>query len=280
MKNFKLNHANIVAYVILLSIGFFMALPFIWMISTSLKSVDEVFVFPPKFIPDKFMWSNYLEAMTEVPFLRFFFNSVYIAIVVTIGTIVSCLLAGYAFAKLKFPGRDFLFFVYLSTMMVPIQVRLVPLYRIMIYFGWLNTHWAVIIPTLTFFSAWGTFIIRQFVLTIPNELGESARLDGCNYLSTFFYIMLPSLKPVMATLGIFVFVGVMNQFLWPLIVLNDIELRTLPLGLTMFQNRIYLRTPWHLVMAAANMSIIPLLIVFIFGQKYYIKGIVTTGLKG
>ncbi|MBA7586990.1 Diacetylchitobiose uptake system permease protein NgcG [subsurface metagenome] len=120
MKNFKLNHTNIVAYLILLGIGFFMVLPFIWMISTSLKSADEIFVFPPKFIPDKFMWSNYLKAMTEVPFLRFFFNSVYIAIVVTIGTVALCLLAGYAFAKLKFPGSDFLFFAYLATMMVPI----------------------------------------------------------------------------------------------------------------------------------------------------------------
>lgn len=274
----KVDYGNSVAYIVLSIIGIFMLLPFFWMVSTSLKPSDEVFTFPPTFIPHQVVWGNYIAATKEVPLGRFIFNSYYIGFVVTLGQLFFCSLAGYAFARLRFPRRETLFLVYLATMMVPIQARLVPLYIMMRGFHWINTHYALIVPSLA--TAWSTFLMRQFMLTIPKELEDSARIDGCNYITTFFYIILPSLKPALATLGIFAFIMKYNEFLWPLIVISTNPLKTLPIGLLMFQSRVVLRTPWNLLMAAATMAILPLLVVFVFGQKHYVRGITTTGLKG
>lgn len=275
---FKTKTGNITAYIILSGIGIIMLLPFLWMVSTSFKSPVEVYSFPPTFIPRPIVWGNYSAALTEVPFGRFMLNSYYIGLVVTLGQLFLCSLAAYAFARLRFPGRDTLFLIYLATMMVPIQARLVPLYIMMIKYHWMNTHYALIVPSLA--TAFSTFLMRQFMLTIPRELEDSARLDGCNYLTTFFHIILPSMKPALATLGIFAFTMTYNDFLWPLIIISSTRLKTLPIGLMMFQSRVVLRTPWNLMMAAATMSIIPLLVVFILGQKHYVRGITTTGLKG
>jgi len=275
---YRIDLGNIVAYVVLSIIGIFMLLPFLWMVSTSLKPSDEVFSFPPTFIPSKIMWSNYIAAMKEVPLGKFIFNSYYIGLVVTLGQLFFCSLAGYAFARLRFPKRETLFFLYLATMMVPIQARLVPLYIMMRKFHWINTHYALIVPSLA--TAWSTFLMRQFMLTIPKELEDSARIDGCNYLTTFFYIILPSIKPALATLGIFAFIMSYNDFLWPLIIVSSNPLKTLPVGLLMFQSRVVLRTPWNFLMAAATIAIVPLLVVFVLGQKHYVRGITTTGLKG
>ncbi|MCS7367494.1 MAG: carbohydrate ABC transporter permease [archaeon YNP-WB-062] len=277
-KNLQEVIGDIGAYIILSIFGVIMLLPFLWMVSTSLKPPDEVFTFPPEFIPKHIAWDNYRRALEQIPFGRFFFNSFYIAITVTIGQLFTSFLAGYAFARLRFSGRDILFLIYLATMMVPLQVRLIPLYIMMRNFHWINTHYALIIPALT--SAWGTFLARQFMLTIPKELDEAARIDGCNYIDIVFRIILPVSKPLLATLGIFVFIGEYNSFLWPLIAINSISLKTIPLGLIMFQERIYLETPWNYVMAASTVSVLPLLTIFILGQKYYVRGIVTSGLKG
>jgi len=269
---------DIIAYILLSIFGVLMVLPFIWMVSTSLKPPEEVFVFPPEFIPRHIAWGNYIRALEEIPYKRLLFNSFYIAITVTLGQLLTCSLSGYAFSRLRFPGRDVLFLIYLATMMVPLQVRLVPLYIMMSRFHWIDTHYALIVPALT--SAWGTFLARQFMLTIPRELDEAARIDGCNYVDIVFRIILPISKPLLATLGIFTFIGTYSDFLWPLIVISSVSLKTIPLGLIMFQERIYLETPWNYVMAASTVSVLPLLIIFILGQKYYVKGIVTTGLKG
>jgi multiple sugar transport system permease protein len=269
---------DIFAYIGLSIFGILVLLPFIWMVSTSLKPPDEVFIFPPEFIPKHLALGNYIRALEEIPYGRFLFNSLYIASTVTLGQLLTCSLSGYAFSRLRFPGRDALFLIYLATMMVPLQVRLVPLYVMMRSFHWIDTHYALIIPALT--SAWGTFLARQFMLTIPKELDEAARIDGCNYIDIVFRIILPNSGPLLATLGIFTFMSSYNDFLWPLIVINSIPLKTIPLGLIMFQERIYLETPWNYVMAASTVSVLPLLIMFILGQKYYVRGIVTTGLKG
>jgi multiple sugar transport system permease protein len=187
-------------------------------------------------------------------------------------------MAGYSFARLRYPGRDKLFLAYLGTLMIPFPVLMVPLFVIMKNLQLVDNLWSLILPAI--FTPAGTFLMRQFILTLPRELEESARVDGCGFFGIYWRIVLPLMKPVLATLAIFTFLGSWNEFLWPLITISSIENKTLPLGLTMFQSRVAGRTPWDQVMASATFTIIPVLIVFILGQKYYVRGIVTTGIKG
>ena len=196
----------------------------------------------------------------------------------TAGVLLTSSMAGYAFARLRFPGRDKIFLIYLSTMMIPFAVRMIPLFGLMTAFGWVDTLYALIFPGM--FSAWGTFLMRQFMLTIPRELEDAAFIDGASRAQIYVKIILPLTKPALATLGIFHFMGSWNGFLWPLIVLSSQANKTLPLGLVAFQAMSAMRTPWHLVMAASVISVLPILVIFIVGQKYYVRGIVTTGLKG
>lgn len=269
---------NITAWVILAIGAFLSTVPFLWMVSTSLKNLDEVYSYPPTFIPHVIAWRNYIEAFRRVPFGRFFFNSGYISLAVVLGQLFTCSLAGYAFARLRFPGRDLIFMSYLATMMIPFAVLMIPLFITMRTIGWVNTHYALIVPSLA--TAFGTFLMRQFMLTLPRELEDAARIDGCSYFRLYWRIILPLTKPALATLGILTFMNVWNDFLWPLIVISSVPMKTLPLGLLMFQEQSTMKTPWQLVMAAATFSIIPILIVFTLGQKYYVQGIVTSGLKG
>jgi multiple sugar transport system permease protein len=187
-------------------------------------------------------------------------------------------MAGYAFARLRFPGRDKIFLIYLSTMMIPFAVRMIPLFVLMKTFGWIDSLYALSFPGL--FSAWGTFVMRQFMLTIPRELEDAAFIDGASRVQIYWRIILPLTKPALATLGIFHFMGSWNAFLWPLIIISSQNNKTLPLGLAAFQAMVAMKTPWHLVMAAAVVSILPILVIFVLGQKYYVQGIVTSGLKG
>lgn len=270
--------ADVLTYLVLISGGIFMLLPFAWMVLSSIKSLPEIYAFPPRVWPQQPMWSNYVETWNALPFGRFFGNSLVVAISVTLGQLFTCSLAGYSFARLRFPGRDAIFLGYLATMMVPFAVVMIPLFILMRTLGWLDTRYALIIPAL--FSPWGTFLMRQFMLSIPRELEEAARIDGATYFGIYWRIILPVSQPVLATLGIFTFLGQWNDFLWPLVMINSIDKRTLPLGLASFQSMSMLKTPWHLIMAAATFSVIPVLVLFVFGQKYYVRGIVTTGLKG
>jgi multiple sugar transport system permease protein len=187
-------------------------------------------------------------------------------------------MAGYAFARLRFPGRDKIFLLYLSTMMIPFAVRMIPLFVLMRTFGWVDSLQALYIPGM--FSAWATFLMRQFMITIPRELEDAAFIDGATRPQIYWKIIIPLTKPALATLGIFHFLGSWNAFLWPIIILSSMANRTLPLGLAAFQAMSALKTPWHLIMAASVVSILPVLVIFILGQKYYVRGIVTTGLKG
>ena len=269
---------DLVAWIVLSLGSVMMLLPFLWMVSNSLKNLKEVYRFPPDFIPDVIRWGNYVEVWTRLPFGRFFLNSLVVATSITLGVLFTSSLAGYAFARLPFPGRDQIFLGYIATMMIPFAVVMIPFFVLMRAFDWVDTLNALIVPGL--FSAWGTFMMRQFMLTIPLELEDAAMLDGCSDFGIYWRIFMPLSQPVIATLAIFQFMGSWNSFLWPLIIIRSMEKKTLPLGLAAFQEMVALRTPWHLVMAASVMSVFPILVLFVLGQKYYVQGIVTSGLKG
>lgn len=252
-----------------------MIAPFIWMVSTSLKSLNEVFVFPPTLFGESLRWNNYLQISERFPFSIFFLNSLKIAILVTAGQLFTCSLGGYSFARLKFPGRDIIFLLYLATLMIPYFVIVIPIFIMMRSFGWVDTHYALIVPGL--FSAFGTFLMKQFFLTIPRELEDAAKIDGCTPFGIYRRIFLPLSKPALAALGIFTFMWSWNDFLAPLIFLNTITKRTIPLGLAVMQG-LY-STDWPSLMAASVLSVMPIIIVFLCAQEFFVKGITLSGLK-
>lgn len=252
-----------------------MIAPFIWMLSTSLKSLNEVFVFPPTLFGESLRWNNYLQISERFPFSIFFLNSLKIAVLVTAGQLFTCSLGGYSFARLKFPGRDIIFLLYLATLMIPYFVIVIPIFIMMRSFGWIDTHYALIVPGL--FSAFGTFLMKQFFLTIPRELEDAAKMDGCTPFGIYRRIFLPLSKPALAALGIFTFMWSWNDFLAPLIFLNTITKRTIPLGLAVMQG-LY-STDWPSLMAASVLSVMPIIIVFLCAQEFFVKGITLSGLK-
>ncbi len=252
-----------------------MIAPFIWMLSTSLKSLNEVFVFPPTLFGESLRWNNYLQISDRFPFSIFFLNSMKIAVLVTAGQLFTCSLGGYSFARLKFPGRDIIFLLYLATLMIPYFVIVIPIFIMMRSFGWVDTHYALIVPGL--FSAFGTFLMKQFFLTIPRELEDAAKIDGCTPFGIYRRIFLPLSKPALAALGIFTFMWSWNDFLAPLIFLNTITKRTIPLGLAVMQG-LY-STDWPSLMAASVLSVMPIIIVFLCAQEFFVKGITLSGLK-
>lgn len=252
-----------------------MIAPFIWMVSTSLKSLNEVFVFPPTLFGESLRWNNYLQISERFPFSIFFLNSMKIAVLVTAGQLFTCSLGGYSFARLKFPGRDIIFLLYLATLMIPYFVIVIPIFIMMRSFGWVDTHYALIVPGL--FSAFGTFLMKQFFLTIPRELEDAAKIDGCTPFGIYRRIFLPLSKPALAALGIFTFMWSWNDFLAPLIFLNTITKRTIPLGLAVMQG-LY-STDWPSLMAASVLSVMPIIIVFLCAQEFFVKGITLSGLK-
>ncbi len=265
-------------YVVLTVVGIIFIMPFAWMVANSFKDIRGIYKFPPEFIPEVWHFENYTEAWTATHFDIGFLNSALVAAAVVLGQLVTASLAGYSFARLRYPGRDKIFLLYISLMMVPFTVLLIPLYIQMRAFGWVSTLQAVIVPFL--FTPWGTFMMRQFMVTLPRELEDAARIDGCGFFRTYWLIILPLTKPALATLAIFTFVNTWNSYQWPLIVLAKPKVKTLPLLLASFQNQSAMRTPWHLIMAASTFVVVPVLIAFVVGQKYYVRGIVTTGIKG
>ncbi len=269
---------DLVLYVVLSVVGIIFILPFAWMVANSFKDIRGIYTYPPTFIPEVWQPENYVEAWTMTYFDLGFLNSAIVAAAVVLGQLFTASLAGYAFARLRFPGRDKIFLLYISLMMLPFIVLMIPLYVQMRAFGWVSTLQAVIVPFL--FTPWGTFMMRQFMVTIPRELEDAARIDGCGFFRTYWLIILPLTKPALATLAIFTFVNTWNMFLWPLIILGKPKVKTLPLILASLQNQSGMRTPWHLIMAAATFVVIPVLMAFVLGQKYYVRGIVTSGIKG
>jgi multiple sugar transport system permease protein len=255
-----------------------MVLPFIWMVSTSFKELAQVFVYPPEWIPNPFVWQNYPKAMTAVPFGRWFLNSLVIAMLVTVGQLLTCSLAGFTFARMRFPGKNVLFLVYLGTMMIPHHVTIIPVFVMMNALGLVNTFYPLIIPGLA--SAWGTFLFRQFFLTLPQELEDAAKIDGSSFFRIYTQIFMPLAKPVLATLGVFTFMGSWNDFLGPLIFLQSKEYKTLTIGLLQFRADFQGMGNWPVMMAGVVISVLPVLIAFVIGQKYFVRGIALTGIKG
>ena len=267
-------------YVVLCGISVIFIGPFVWQFFTSLKPQSEIFIYPPKLIPEVLHWENYMEIFNIAPFGLFAANSLKIAVLFTIGQLLSCSLAAYAFARMKFPGRNILFLTIFFTLMIPYQLKMIPIYVIMKGLGWVNTHKALIVPGF-FGLPFGIFLLRQFFLTFPKELEDAARIDGCGSFGIYWRILLPSSKPALATLGIFVFVFQWNNFLEPVIYLNSWEKMTFTVGLAFFQGSMTYTVPrWNLLMGGALLSIVPMLIIYILGQKYFVRSIVTTGLKG
>lgn len=261
---------------LLLFVGIAITLaPFIWMISTSFKSSESVFTFPPQWIPKHPTTEQYQTLFREVNFLQFFKNSVIVAFGITLFSLFLNSLGGFAFAKHKFPGREKIFALLLATMMVPGQITMIPVFLMLKSIGLINSYWGLIIPAGA--SAFGIFLMRQFITTIPTDLIESARIDGCSEFRIYWTIILPLCKPVIAALGIFTFMGSWNAFLWPLIVMIRENMYTLPVALANLSGQY--ATKFGLLMAGAVVVVIPVLIVFIVAQRYVIKGVAVTGLK-
>lgn len=267
-------------YFLLLLGALTMIGPFLWMISTSLKEPGAVFTYQKnwwtEWIPTSFVWQNYVKATKVVPFLRFYWNSIFVSVCITAGQVITSAMAAYAFARLRFPGREKLFFGYLATMMVPGAVTMIPVFILLEKLGWIDTYKAMILPAV--FTAYGTFMLRQFFLTLPRDLEDAAKIDGCSYFGIFWRIILPLSKPALATLTTFTFMGSWMSFMWPLIVMNTHEKYTLPIGLAYFQS--LHGTDWTLLMAGSVMMILPILLVFIFNQRFFVEGIKLTGIKG
>lgn len=266
----------VLAHILIYSLAALTVAPFVWMLLTSFKPLSEIFQVPPTWWPEEFTFQNYIDAFTAAPFARFYGNSLFVAMAVTVGQLVTCSLAAYAFARLKFRGREVLFYIFLGTMMVPAHVTMIPGFMLLHWFGWIDTYAALIVPGLA--SAFGTFLLRQFFMTIPVELEEAAFIDGCSRMGVLWRIIIPLSKPALATLAIFTFMAVFNDFIWALIVLNTEEMYTVQLGLAIFRDRY--STEWGNLMAGSVVATLPILIVFFFAQKYFIKGITLSGLKG
>ncbi|MFA5093846.1 MAG: carbohydrate ABC transporter permease [Candidatus Omnitrophota bacterium] len=268
------------AYVILAIGALSMIMPFLWMITTSLKTLEAIYIRPKNwiqmFIPTMFIWENYKSAFEVVPFARFYLNSIIVGVAVTIGQVFTSSLAAYAFSRLEFKGRDKLFFAYLATMMIPGSVTMIPVYVLMRLFGWVDTYKALIIPAV--FTAYGTFMLRQFFMTLPKDLEDAAKIDGCGFFRIYTTIILPLSKPALATLTVFTFMGNWGNFMWPLLVTNTMEMRTLPIGLESFKTQY--STDWHLLMAGSVMAMLPIVIIFVFTQRYFVESIKLTGVKG
>lgn len=266
---------NTFKYLVILAGCVIMLLPFLWMVSTSLKERGATMVFPPEFIPSNPNLDNYKEVVERFPMLTFMKNSIIVSLITTIGTIIVSSMAAYAFARMKFKGRNALFMLYLSTMMIPTQVLMIPQFILLKNLGWIDTYQGLILPNL--FGVFGVFLMRQAFLGIPDELEEAAFMDGANHLTVFWKVDLPLLKPTIATLFIFTFMQSWNNYLWPLIATSSREMATLPLGLSLLQGR--WSTNWNLVMAGVVISVIPILAVYLFAQKYFIQGMTMSGMK-
>ncbi len=266
-----------VIYIVLIGLGAIFFLPFVFQVSTSLKAERQIFVYPPIWIPNPVIWRNYTDVFDYAPFMRYLLNTLIICSAHLFGTVFTCSLAGYAFARLRAPGRSIVFMVMLGTMMVPWMVTLIPVYILFAELKWINTFRPLMIPAL-FGSSFYIFLLRQYYMSLPYELDEAALMDGCSYLGIWWRILMPLTKPVLATVSIFTFMGAWNDFTGPLIFLNDTHKYTLSLGLTVFQQS--RSTSWGLLMAASTMMILPVIVLFFFTQKQFVQGIALTGLKG
>jgi len=267
----------VLRYALLVILAVIMVGPFVWMISASLQGQGDVFRVPPRWIPDPPRFSNYGEIMDRMPFAQFFFNSAKVAGLATIGQVLSCSLAAYAFARMRFRGSSVLYIILLATMMIPAQVTMIPSFMIMRFLGWIDSHNALIVPAF-FGGAFGTFLLRQFFATIPQELEDAARIDGAGKLRIYWQIILPLSKPALTTLALFTFMTYWGDLLGPVIYLSSAEKMTLTVGLANLQAGA-MATRYDLLMAGALVSVVPMLVLFVVAQKWFVRGITMTGMK-
>ncbi len=263
------------SYCLLLAGAATMVAPFLWMVSTSLKELSQVFVFPPRWIPKPANFQYYVKLFKVLPMARISLNSLGVSALSTAGVIATASLAAYAFSKLQFDGSKTLFTVYMSTMMIPAQVTIIPMFLMIRRFGWTDTYMALVVPFLT--SAYGTFLFRQFFISMPDELLDAARVDGYSEYRIYLRIVMPLSTTAIAALGMFNFMFRWNEFLWPLIVINSPALMTLPVGLRTLQAEF--NVEWPLLMAGSLVSTVPTVVLFLIGQKAFVSGISLTGLK-
>jgi multiple sugar transport system permease protein len=264
-----------VAYALVLVVMLLALFPFLYMISLSLQTEADLFSGYPVVVPKDPQFRNYLDIWDRAPFARFILNSFIIAGGITISHLIFDPLVGYVFAKLRFPLRNVLFVVVLSTLMLPFFVRMIPIYMMMARFEWLNTYAALIVPFMM--SAYGIFLMRQFILPIPSELMDASRIDGCSEFGIYWRIILPQLKPALATLALLTFIFQWNEFIWPLVVVKTTEMRPVTIGLTLFNQEYF--TQWNFTATGAMLIFVPSLLLFLFTQKYLVQGFVISGLK-
>ncbi len=266
-----------VTHAVLLGLGLFFFLPFYWLVSTSLKADAEVFAMPPVWIPKQLLWGNFGKAVNYVPFLLFLKNTLVICVLSVAGSVLSSSLVAYSFARIRWAGRDALFLVLLATMMLPGQVTMIPVFAVFRSLGWIDTILPLVVPHWLG-TAFFIFMLRQFFLTIPLELSDAARLDGCSEWDIYRLVILPLSRPALATVGLFTFIGSWNDFSGPLLYLNDERQATLSLGLQQFVSQH--GAEWSLLMAASTLMTVPIVLLFFFTQRTFIQGIAVTGLKG
>jgi multiple sugar transport system permease protein len=264
-------------YAALVLFGLIFLLPFAWMVSTSVKPNDQVFVYPPQWIPNPILWDNYVDALTELPFLSYLRNTVFISGMTIVGNLLSCSLVAYGFSRVRWFGRDAVFLIVLATMMLPTATTLVPLYVIFRNLGWMGTFNPLVVPPF-FGTAFFIFLLRQFFMTIPMDLSDAARIDGENEFGIFWRIILPLSKPALTTVALFSFLWSWSDFFGPLIFLTNENLYTISLGLVQFQSRY--DTAWGQVMAAATVFTLPVLVLFFVSQRQFVEGVTVTGIKG
>ena len=263
-------------HIVLMPLAAVMLLPLLWMLVTSIETLAESRHFPPTIVPSGIHWENYPNALDSAPFGRFFANSLVVTLASVAGNLVFCSLAGYAFARLRFFGRDVIFIVLLATLMVPFQVTMIPTFLIVQHLGLVNSLGALIAPNLV--TPFGIFLLRQFFRTLPIDLEEAARIDGCSRLGVLFRVVLPLSMPALATLGIVTFLWTWNDFLWPLIAISSTDQSTVQLGLASFQGAH--QTRWTLLMAGNVVALAPMLLVFVVAQRWFVQSLASTGVKG
>ncbi|MGQ9730302.1 MAG: carbohydrate ABC transporter permease [Candidatus Zipacnadales bacterium] len=277
--------AQLIIYAVLLMLSVLFLMPLGWTISTSLKPAEKTMELPPRWWPEEFVWRNYVDAVTYrsaelgyIPMLRYARNTIYLALLSVAGTLISNALIAYGFARIRWRGRETLFALTLATMMIPFPVTMVAVFSIFRELGWIGSFRPLWVPAW-FGSAFNIFLLRQFYLTIPQDLSDAAQIDGCSELQTFWHIILPLSKPALAVVGLFHFMYVWNDFLGPLIYLTDESMFTLSLGLQAYQSQ-HGGTEWHMLMAASMIVITPLILLFFLTQRTFIQGVRLTGLKG
>ncbi|MGI8484010.1 MAG: carbohydrate ABC transporter permease [Thermomicrobiales bacterium] len=272
----RFNWGHLVLYVLLILFGILILMPFAYMISTSLKSRGEVFTTPVQWIPSALKWNNYSDALDQYPIARYFFNSILVAVCVTLLNLLTCSMAGYGFAKFKYPGRDIVFGIVLATMMIPLSSMIIPLFLVVKSFGWIDTYYGLIFPAGT--SAFGIFLMRQQMMSIPDDLLDAARLDGTSEPRIFLTMVLPMSKTALSSLAIFIFMWNWDSVLWPLLVATGDKYRTLPLGVALFESSY--GTNYPQLMAVALLAMLPVLFVFLVLQRNFVEAMTMSSIKG